>query len=458
MREQCDVVVVGGRCAGSALAVLLSRQGLKVVVLERIQHPRTTLSSHALQTDAVSFLERMEVIDKIVQTGAPFMTRVDTRMEDFRAVTDYPLEPGDVGGAVSVRREVLDPILAEAAIEAGTDYRMGARVVDLLTDGRGRVAGVRAVQDDQEFEICCKLVIGADGRDSTVARLTGARKYNVTQNERWYYWTYFTGAQWSDPTFVFHRWGDRHVFAGPCDDGLYVVGVSPESHEREAFRRDLRASVLEHAYSCEPVAAALANAQQTGKIFGITKFSGYFREPSGPGWVLVGDSGHFKDPAVGRGIADAFGQAETLAAVLKSRIHGSTAELDRVIARWGRQRDRRFADYYWMATDIGCAGPVPKLFTMVLQEMARYGEIDRYLQVFSHRRSPTRLMNPRYLVPAMVRMLWRAPEMRIEIVRNFAELLGQEIGRRWATWQPTWAPISGAVDAGGSSQVKAGAR
>ncbi|UGT45587.1 NAD(P)/FAD-dependent oxidoreductase [Nocardia yamanashiensis] len=459
MREHCDVVIVGGRCAGSALAVLLARQGLQVIVLEQVHHPKATLSSHALQTDAVSFLERLKVIDKVVQTGAPFMTRVDTRMEDFRTITDYPLQPGDVGGALSIRREVLDPILAEAAVDAGADFRMGARVVNLLTDEHGRVEGVRAVRAGKKMEIYGKLVIGADGRDSTVARLVGARKYNVTHNERWYYWTYFTGAQWSEPTFIFHRWGDRHVFAGPCDDGLYIVGVSPEVHEREAFRRNLRESVMQHARSCEPVAAAIDQAQQTGKIFGITKFSGYFREPSGPGWVLVGDSGHFKDPAVGRGIADAFRQADTLAAVLRQRIHGNAKDLDRAIARWGRQRDRKYADYYWMATDVGCAGPVPGLFAKVLEELARNGEINRYLELFSHRRSPTQLMSPRYLGPAMGRMLWRADSSRIDVVRNFAILLRQEAGRRWASWQPKWAPSAAAsVNAKGSPQVKVGAR
>src|SRR5207248_777077 len=102
-----------------------------------------------------------------------------------------------------------------------------------------------------------------------------------------------------------------------------MVGVSPEAVERDAFRSDLERMFMDHVLSCEPVAEIVAGARQTGKIFGILRFDGYFREASGPGWVLVGDAGHFKDPAAGRGIGDAFLQVDALAPTIVEGLGGT---------------------------------------------------------------------------------------------------------------------------------------
>src|SRR5207302_4673919 len=137
--------------------------------------------------------------------------------------------PGDVGGGACIRRLVFDPILADAAAENGAEVLMATKVTGLLQE-RGRVCGVRVTRNRSEYELRARLVVGADGRSSTVAKLVGARKYNVVPNERAYYWAYFEDAdQSAPPAFTFHRWGDRFVIANPADNGLYMVGVSPEA-------------------------------------------------------------------------------------------------------------------------------------------------------------------------------------------------------------------------------------
>ncbi|MGN2637921.1 NAD(P)/FAD-dependent oxidoreductase [Nocardia takedensis] len=440
MSECYDVVIVGGRCAGSALATLLAGRGLRVLVLEQAKALRNTLSSHVLQTDAVTFLDRIGLTGKIGSTGAPFMNRVDSRVDEFHAIIDYPLEPGDVGGAVAVRRDVLDPILADAAVAAGARFRLAAEVTGIVRDASGRVGGVRVRHGGTEQAVHASLVVGADGRGSAVARLCGARRYNVTENERWYYYTYFENARWEEPTFVFHRWGDRHVFGGPADSGRYLVGVSPQRHERAHFRTDLRASVLAHAAGCAPIAHALADARQVDKVYGITGFEGYFREPTGPGWVLIGDAGHFKDPSVGRGIADAFAQAEQVAEIVGDLLpdHGAQ-RLDRALAAWGRARDRRYADFYWMAADIGCAGAIPAVYPALLEVLARKGRLEEYLRLYSHRRTPTQLMHPGDVGAAILTML-RAPGSRAAGFTELTSTLGRETRRRYQSLRPLFAP------------------
>src|SRR5438270_13924832 len=146
MRGSADVIVVGARCAGSPLAALLARQGVDVVV-EQATFPRDTLSTHLFEADALAFLDRLGVSDRLRQTGAPFMRRVANRTEDVHWTVEWPQIAGDIGGIASVRRHVLDPILAEAAEVAGAEVRMATKVIGLVEEaGRGvgvRVAGAR---------------------------------------------------------------------------------------------------------------------------------------------------------------------------------------------------------------------------------------------------------------------------------------------------------------------------
>ena len=226
--DQTDVIVVGARCAGSPLATLLARQGIRVVVLERDELPSETLSSHLFEADALAFLNRLGVSERLYGTGAPMVNHAEMRVEDVRFSLPLPQDVGDIGAIASVRRSLLDSILAEAAAQAGAEVRTWASVSGLL-EHDGRVVGVRYTENGKQRELRAPLVVGADGRHSTVARLCGARRYNVTPNQRLLYWAYFEGAHPGPvPTFLSHRWGDRFILAIPCDGGLYQVLIWPE--------------------------------------------------------------------------------------------------------------------------------------------------------------------------------------------------------------------------------------
>ncbi len=439
MSEHVDVVVVGARVAGSPLAALLARRGLRVAVLEQATFPRNTLSSHVIQSDSISFLDRLGVIDRIHGTQAPLTQCIDARVEDVRVVADIPRRPGDLGGGACIRRHILDPIVAEAAAEAGADVRMATKVTGLLKKD-GRVVGVSATHNGTSFNIRARLVVGADGRGSTVAKHVGARQYNDIENQRAYYWTYFEGADISSsPTFVFHRWKDRFVIAAPADNGLYMVGVSPETAEREQFRRDLDGRLMNHALSCEPVARALARAQRASKIYGIVRFKSYFREAHGPGWVLVGDAGHFKDPAVGRGIGDAFLQVERLAPVIPSALDGPPEELRRALTSWASWRDREFAGHYWLGVDFGKAGAISPIFPEVVRLIHADGDTARFVELLSHRCRPRELLTPSVVMRATAHLLARRDSKRGAVLRTLASTGSDELYRRWIERQPRFA-------------------
>ncbi len=436
--ERFDVAVVGARCAGAPLAAMLARQGVRVVLLEQSTFPRDTLSSHFTQNDALTFLDRLEVLDRVRATGAPFISHVDTRLEDLRFVAPWPKRPGDVGGAVCVRRHVLDPILAGAATAAGADVRMGATVTDLLRRD-GRVAGVQFTQGGVARELRASLVVGADGRASTVARRAGARYYHVSHNQRSYYWGYFADADvGATPTFYFHRWSDRFIWAAPTDGGLFLAGMSPELPDLDKFvRGDREALYLEQVRSCAPLAPVLAGARRVGKLFGIKRFTGYFRDASGPGWALVGDAGHFKDPAGGRGIGDAFLQVDALVPAIVDGLAGGRRELDVAMAGWGRWRDREFFEHYWLATDVGCAGAVASPLPQIVQRMLARDAHGPFIDLMSHRSRPSEVLSPGRAVLATAQLARRSRDRRA-LASEVGALFAADGRRRWLRHRPVY--------------------
>jgi len=445
--ESFDVIVVGARCAGAPLAALLARGGLRVAVVEQATFPRDTLSTHCLHAQALSFLDRLGVSDKIRATGAPYLRRYDLRQDDLEFRAEIPQRPGDVGGIASVRRFLLDPILADSAAEFGADVRMGTRVTGLLED-RGRVSGVRVMRNGSEAALRARLVVGADGRNSTVASLVGARKYNLAPNERFAYWGFFEGAEWpSDSTFVFHRWANRLVFGGPADSGLLQAIVVPDLSELPRFRENLERNFIEYAHSCRPLGEALAGARRVGKLFGMLRWEGFFREAHGPGWVLVGDAGHFKDPTPAGGIQDAFCQAEALAPAISIGISDGAENLDRAIRTWSEWRDQDAAEYYWLACDMGAAGAAPAALPELMRRLLAQGKIDLFLDLLTHRTRPSQVLTPPRLLGATGRLLARRGANRRALLREVGSLVAADAHRKRLNRRPVYAPVGTALDA-----------
>jgi flavin-dependent dehydrogenase len=440
MSEHFDVVVVGARCAGAPLAAILARRGVRVVVVERaatLDHDPKP--AQAVQTDVLNFLQGLGVIDRARAVCGPFMNHVNCRFEDCRFVAPYPLHPDDLGGCAFVRRRSLDPILVDKATEAGADIRMATKVTALIRDD-GRVAGVRVLHNGSESELRAPLVAGADGRTSTVARLTGARKYNVRCTQRAYYWGYFENADPSAiPTFVVHRWADRFYWAGPANDGLYLAGISFDLAQLPTFRWDVVGSYMDHVRSCEPISALLANAHLIAKPACVLRFEGYFREASGPGWVLVGDAGHFKDPVAGRGVGDAFQQVASIAPEILAGLGTPGVSLDKAMASWGRRRDRTFSQLYWLAADLAAERPLPLVVPEMIQQLHADDNEGPLLDLLSHRRQPSEVLTPLRALRATGRLLSQRPSDRRAVLSEVSALGREEIRRRWVTHHPDFA-------------------
>ncbi|WP_198157922.1 NAD(P)/FAD-dependent oxidoreductase, partial [Mycobacterium celatum] len=187
MADRFDVAIVGARCAGSPLATMLARQGLRVCMLDRAHFPSETPSTHMIQPCGVQVLDQLGLLDGILAAGAVPLDRLSLVNDDVRieATVDEELSAHP---ALCVRRLTMDERLVDAAGAAGAEVRTGSRVTQLIADD-GRVTGVQT----STGLVYAQLVVGADGRHSTVASCVGAREYHRTSPGKLYAWAYFEG-------------------------------------------------------------------------------------------------------------------------------------------------------------------------------------------------------------------------------------------------------------------------
>jgi 2-polyprenyl-6-methoxyphenol hydroxylase-like FAD-dependent oxidoreductase len=306
-----DVVVAGARVAGAATALLLARAGLRVLVVDPLPRGRDTLSTHALMRGAVMQLHRWGLLDRIRAAGTPALgvTTFDYGDEEITV----PIKPKDgVDALYAPRRTVLDPVLGEAAVVAGAEVVHGARFVDVTRDARGRVDGAWIEARGRRVRVAASWVVGADGARSRVARGVGARIRRRATHTTATIYGYWPGLPAQGYRWIFRPGVGAGVI--PSNDGLACVFVSvPPSVLRREGRPGL--PVL-FARAIRPVDEELADrtaGEPVGPLRAFAGMRGFVRRSVGPGWVLVGDAGFFRDPLTAHGISDALRDAELLA-------------------------------------------------------------------------------------------------------------------------------------------------
>jgi 2-polyprenyl-6-methoxyphenol hydroxylase-like FAD-dependent oxidoreductase len=330
-----DVVVVGARCAGSPLGMLLARAGHRVLIVDRSTFPSDTISTHFVQLSGIARLDRWGLLDDVLATGAPLIT---TGMIDYGA---EPLEAETTMGTglpgnLAPRRTVLDKVLVDGARAAGADVLEGF-FVDSFTTDDGRVTGLEGRDAAGETaSITARVVVGADGRNSTLARHVEAEAYQSVPSLSWGYYSYWSGVDCSGAEIYLHE--SRFTVAFPTNDGLTLVAVGFPMEEFEDIRKDVEerfASTLEEMGTLGKRVQAGAREE---KIVGMRENPNFLRQPYGPGWALVGDAGYHKDPTPAHGISDAFRDAETLATALDDVLAGRSDE-DDALSLWHQGRD-----------------------------------------------------------------------------------------------------------------------
>jgi len=333
LKSSYDAVVIGARCAGASTALLLARQGLSVLAIDRSRYGSDTLSTLALMRGGVLQLQRWGVLDAVRAAATPPVVRTRFRYGD--EVVEVAIKPRDgVEALYAPRRTVLDRVLADAAGAAGAALVYETRLLDLTRRADGRVDGV-VVQDrtGATRRIAAGLVIGADGQKSAVARLTGARPYHVGAHAAGVTYTFWEGL--GVQGYHWYYQPGASVGAIPTNDGLTCVfTVVPRDRFAIEMTGNLEAGYHDVLGAAAPdLAASVAGARRAEPFRGFPGQPGFFRQSWGPGWALVGDAGYFKDPFTAHGITDALRDAELLA---RAAVEGSEG----AFARYQDVRDR----------------------------------------------------------------------------------------------------------------------
>lgn len=415
-----DVVIVGGRAAGSPLAAWLADSGLRTAVVDQASFPSDTPSTHLIQN--VPVLRRLGVLDRLLATGAPLLQESKVNVGGVDLSVRHPEHP-----AICVRRDLLDEILLARAAEAGASVCAQTRVTGLVR-AEGRVRGVvTRDRDGNDRELTARVVIGADGRGSTVAKMAGARQYNITDCDRPSLWRYYRRDR-QPPMLHFWREGSDLIVVAPCDrDGLMVI-VQPTLTERLSRASGTRAfdAALER---CPQARELVAGSEPLSHTRVMPALQGFYRESAGPGWALVGDAGHFKDVATGQGIGDALRQGERLAEEIRAGL--AEDRVDEALRRWWAWRDADAAGMYWFSKDVGQAGAVPVLAREVLRGLSRR-ETGRLAlrEVYTHSRSARKVFTPRRVLAAGVRSVARAQGRRWTAATEVAATVAEELRRR----------------------------
>jgi 2-polyprenyl-6-methoxyphenol hydroxylase-like FAD-dependent oxidoreductase len=362
-----DAIVVGARCAGSPTAMLLARNGYRVLLLDKAIFPSDTMSTHLVHPPGVAALERWGLLERLEATGCP---PIETYSFDFGPLT-ISGSPRPIDGAARAycpRRTVLDQLLVEAAGEAGVEIHEGFAVDEVLT-ADGTVTGVRGhAKGGAAVTERARVVIGADGRHSLVAKTVQPEEYDVRRSRLAMYYAY-----WSDlpadgfETFI-RAENQRGWAAATTHADLTVLPFGWPVEEFRTNRKDIEANFLAAMDLAPEFAQRVRAARRESKFIGSADLPGYFRKPFGPGWALLGDAGYHKNPITAMGINDAFRDAELVASALDDCFSGRcTYEV--ALSAYQQTRDREALPIYEFTDEFAQLQPPPPEMQQLLGAM-----------------------------------------------------------------------------------------
>ncbi|HYH58930.1 MAG TPA: NAD(P)/FAD-dependent oxidoreductase [Thermoleophilaceae bacterium] len=385
-----DVAVVGASIGGCTAARLYGLAGLRVALIERRPDPAAykVTCTHQILSSAVPTMRRVGIAELIEARGA-----VRAHPAAWSPFGGWMRLPTDVPHGYGVTRKTLDPLLRELAAETpGVELITGARAVGLLANGDGRPAGVEIESPGEARRaIRARLVVGADGRGSDVARLARVPG-RVRPHGRFFYFAYWRGLPKTTRARLWFAEPDG-VAAFPNEDDLTVVVAGVHKSRLAEFRAD-----PERAYratiAAVPEAPPVDDAERVSKLLGKLDVPNVMRPAAGRGLAFVGDAALATDPTMGVGCGWAFQSAEWLVDhTADALLDGSN--LDAALDRYRRTFRRRLGLHHWVIADLSTGRRLRANERIAFRAAARDEWVARQIeQVVTRQRSPLALLGP----------------------------------------------------------------
>lgn len=390
--EDFDVVIVGASLAGCSAAILLGRQGFTVALVDKHGGADAfkRLCGHFIQASATPTIERLGM-DGPIEAAGGVRNGIDVWTGWGVICSREPL--GERRHGFSLRRKKLDPLIRRAASDLPTvDYRPRLRAVGL---DRGSTAPTVEFEgaDGTHLRLRGRLVVGADGRASTLARLARVQERR-SRNNRFCYAAYFSNVGLHD-TSLGRMWLDDRdvVIAAPQDEGLTVLATFPHKRELPRFEEDRRSALMSTLQDLPGL--DLTNARQEDKILGYKSYDLIRRAPTcRPGIALVGDAALASDPVMAVGCGWAIESAGWLVDSVTPALEGSEP-LSAGLGRYRRLHRRNLRGHHLLTAMNARARPIDPLRRMLFSAGASDPVVAQRLIDFGERSiTPRELLSP----------------------------------------------------------------
>lgn len=372
-----DAIIVGARCAGSPLAMLLARKGYKVLLLDKATFPSDTISTHHIHQPGVARLKRWGLLEKLQASNCPPTEKIKFDVGPF-ALAGTPPPAYDNTEAYAPRRRVLDKILVDAAVAAGAELRERFSVETLTSDGT-TVTGIRGRGGiaSPVFEKA-RIVIGADGARSLVARVVQAPVYLDRGMLTCNYYSYWSGVP-LEGVELYPRAG-RMIVVDKTNDGLTLVVVVWPVGQFQRVRSNIEAEFIREIRESVPTLAKRLDGGRREERFAGTGFiPNFLRKPFGAGWALVGDAGYHKDPLTAQGITNSFSHAEMLFEAL-DKVFSEGGKMEEALADYELRRNEEVMPMFDYTCQLAKLEPPPPEMLRLLNALrANQKETGRFL-------------------------------------------------------------------------------
>lgn len=390
-----DVAVVGASVAGCTAARLFAQSGARVALIERRHDPAAykVVCTHAILPPATPTIERLGLAPPLVARGVP-----RTWAEIWTPYGGWIRAPEDLPDGWGVTRRTLDPLLRDLAVNTpSVEFFPGWAPMRVLADHRGPAGLEVEDRGRQAMVIRARLLVGADGRNSTLAQLAGVPG-RVRPHNRFVYFAYWRGIEQArtprGPAIRLWILDPDAAAQFPNEDGITVLVAAYHHSRLTEVRADPEGSYMRHLASL-PDGPELSGGERVSKLIGKLKMPNVMRPASRPGIAFVGDAALATDPVFGVGITFAFQSAEWLVDEASGALGGGRA-LDDALRRYRRKFVWRLGPHHMQIADFSAARKTRRLERLLLRKAAIDPEVAcAFGEVLTRERSPFRLLDPR---------------------------------------------------------------
>ena len=380
MQSQCDILIVGGGPAGGLAALLLAKAGRTVTLIEAQPVLGERVCGAYLCPAGVGLLDELGLREELASNMrsllgmilvAPSLKRLQTR---FPSDARYP----DFG--ISLRRPDFDNALLRAAAANGAKVRMGSRLQGIKRTATGWDAELSSGET-----ISTRLLIGADGRKSRVAKLL--QLAIAPWQERV---ALHVDVPSLTPTEPF---GEMHVFTDGTYIGLNPIGTNTLNVSALCDPTELRSTtamefINQRTQSSTHLRSRIAPLTNVASVRATFPAAASVRDVVANNAALVGDASGFLDPLTGEGIYQALWTARALATEVSAG-WANDAALNLSLRRYANQRRRQHRGKRWCCQGFQAIIRRPRLSNAVLRLLSfRAGIGDAFIGLIGNSYTP----------------------------------------------------------------------